>query len=221
MDRAPASPPRALQAEPVPQGMPAPTDDELAARRRRAVSGLLLERPPLLLPLADRFRDHPTVVESAIHGSSMAPTIRPRSRLRVQLAGQQPCATGDIVYYLADDGYMVHRVVYRPHAAAAAGYLLTQGDNCIAPDPPVPTDRVLGTVVAVHTARGWQPPGPPCAGRRLKRLLRGGMQAATIFAFERDVRAARGFAIAFREAERVARLTWLPLYRLWHRGRGR
>jgi len=110
--------------------------------------------------LASEFRDRQPIIESAIHGSSMAPAVPPGARLRVRLLGQQPCEPGDVAYYWSNDGYTVHRVVYRARRDKDRDYLLTCGDNRLAPDPPVPSDRLLGTVIAVETPDGWRPPGP-------------------------------------------------------------
>src|SRR5262249_34997648 len=109
----------------------------LAAQRVRAVSEFLLDRQPLLLPLAAHFRERQPIFESAIRGPSMEPAIPSRARLRVQLLGPRPCQPGDIVFYLVDNGYMVHRVVYRARHGSAQDYLLTCGDNRLVPDPPV------------------------------------------------------------------------------------
>jgi hypothetical protein len=146
-DHGEASGPR-LAAEPA---KPTP-----AARRLRAVSAFLLERPPLLLPVASLFREREPIFESAIRGPSMEPTLPSHARLRVRTLGREPCRPGDIAYFLVGDGYMVHRVVYLADRGPARGYLLTCGDNRLAPDPPLRSDRVLGTVIAVEMANGWR-----------------------------------------------------------------
>jgi hypothetical protein len=176
-----------------------------AARRSDAASALLLKHRPLLLSLASGFRDRQPVVESAIRGSSMAPTIPPHTRLQIRVLGQPLCRPGEVVYYLADDGYVVHRVVYRAHRGAAPDYLLTCGDNRLAPDPPVPIDRVLGIVIGVQTADGWRSPGSPIFRRRLTRVIRAVSLAAMIGALRLSPHAARRLALLLLKLEIAGR----------------
>lgn len=105
-----------------------------------------------------------------------------RARLRVRLLSEQSCQPGDIVFYLSDAGFVVHRVAHLPCRGAAAGYLLTLGDNCLVPDPPVRKDRILGTVIAVQTASGWRPPGPQVGRSVYHRLVRAAAFGAVIVA---------------------------------------
>ena len=93
-------------------------DPGSGARRSRAASTLLLEHAHLLLPLASQFSDSQPVLESAIHGSSMSPAIPAGTRLRVRVGGQPSCQPGDVVFYLAEGGYTVHRVVHRARRTA-------------------------------------------------------------------------------------------------------
>jgi hypothetical protein len=142
--------------------------------RRSALASFLLHQPRLLLPVAAGVRERATDFESAIHGSSMAPAIPAGARLRVCLLTQgQACHPGDVVFYLTGDRYMVHRVAYRQGRGRAGGYLLTWGDGRLAPDPPVPSDQVLGLVTAVVTPEGERPPGPAVVpGPSYKRAIR-------------------------------------------------
>ena len=94
------------------------------------------------------------------------------ARLRVRLLSEPSCQAGNIVLYLSDAGFMVHRVAHLPRRGAAAGYLVTLGDNCLVPDPPVRTHRLLGTVTAVQTASGWRTPGPQVSRSISHRLVR-------------------------------------------------
>ncbi len=196
----------------VPAGAPGPPLESdpveastLATRRLHAVSAFLLNHESVLLVLASHFRGRGAVFESAILGSSMSPAVPSRARLRVRLLGEEPCRSGDVVYYLANDGYMVHRVLYQPRRGAAAGYLLTRGDRCVAPDPPVRKDRILGTVIAVQTAGGWRPPGPPMSGSVYHRVIRAITLTATIAALWLSVSAARRLAAVLLKLESAAR----------------
>jgi hypothetical protein len=175
-------------------------------RRLRAVSEFLLDHPPLLVPLASGFRERLPIVESAIHGSSMAPAIPPGARLRIRLLGQQPCQPGDVAYYWAHDGYTVHRVVYRARRGSTHDYLLTCGDNRLAPDPPVPSDRVLGTVIAVETDGGWRGPGPAIAvGPPYRRAIRALTVGATVAALWFSAAAAGRLAMVLLTLEAYGR----------------
>lgn len=145
------------------------------------------------------------IFESAIRGSSMEPAIPKFSRLRVQLLGTQAPKSGDILYYLADDGFVVHRLARRLSAGHGERYYLTIGDNCLAPDPPVPERRVLGTVIAVETTSGRRSPGPPLSHSALHRVARGISVPATLFASRFGLSAAAQVAALFRWFEDAGR----------------
>lgn len=172
----------------------------------RALSTLLVDRAHLLLPVASQFRQDQPEFESAIRGSSMWPAIPPGARLRVRLGGQVPCRVGDVVLYLAGDGYTVHRVVSRARRISGQAYLLTEGDSRFAPDPPVPCGRVLGTVVAVEVTGQWQPPGPPTADRWHKRVTRAVTKTAMIAVMSCNVSAASRLAALLLILESAARV---------------
>jgi hypothetical protein len=188
----------------------------------RAVSTLLMDRAHLLLPLASEFRQDQPEFESAIRGGSMSPAIPPGARLRVRLGGEVPCRVGDVVLYLADYGYTVHRVVSRPRQISGQAYLLTEGDARFAPDPPVPCDKVLGTVVAVEISGGWQPPDSPTAHPWHKFVTRAVTKTALIAIMPFNVSAAGRLAtllltlesasrVAVRAAKREVRLAVIRL----------
>ncbi len=187
--------------------------DTRGDRTARALSAFLVDRAHLLLPLAAQLSESSTEVESAIRGSSMAPAIPPRSRLRVRVGGQIPCQVGDVVFYLADDGYTAHRVVYR---AAGGAYLLAEGDARFAPDPPLSMQQVLGTVVAVEIGGQWLPvDGPPARPWR-QRIVRSLTLAAMIVATRLGAGAAKRLAAILLAVETKGRMTRRRLLR----GRG-
>ena len=135
----------------------------------------------------------------------MSPAIPSGARLRVRLLGENPCNSGDVVFYMSEDGFMVHRIAHPPRGSTAGGYLLTIGDDCLAPDPPVRINRLLGTVVAVQTCTGWRPPGPALVRTSFHRLVRAATIAATIVALWFGVATARRFAAFLSALERVLR----------------
>jgi hypothetical protein len=160
----------------------------------RAVSALLRDRAHLLLPLAAQLGQTPPDFESTIRGSSMAPAIPVGARLRVRLESQRPCQVGDVVFYMADGGYTVHRVVHRAHGASGMDYLLTEGDARFGPDPPVPLRQVLGTVAAVEVDGRWQPVGVRAARPWHQRIARATTLRAMIAALWFGVEAASRLA---------------------------
>jgi len=76
---------------------------------------------------------------------SMYPTIVPLSTVLVLPV--KP-GVGDIGVYLWEVGDFTVPVVHRV-VEVSNGYYVFKGDNNPGPDPPVPADRVRGTVVAV------------------------------------------------------------------------
>lgn len=180
--------------------------DTPAAQRLGAIKSFLLDHDALLPALASRLGGRGAEFETAIRGDSMAPAIPMRARLRVRLLSEQSCQRSDIVFYLSDSGFMVHRVAHLPRRGAAAGYLLTLGDNCLVPDPPVREDRILGTVTAVQTASGWHPPGPLVDRSVCHRLVRAAASGAVIAASWFGVPAARWLIIVLQKLVSVIRV---------------
>lgn len=175
-----------------------------SADRISAVSAFLLDRDSLLPVVASRLGSD-TTFESAIRGGSMAPAIPGYSRLRVKLLGNRIPERDDILYYLSDDGFVIHRLVRHVSSRSGERYYLTIGDDCLAPDPPVPEDRVLGVVIAVETSSGIRPPGSPESRSAFHRLARA-VSIPTAFAASRiSVSAAAQVAILFRQIENAGR----------------
>jgi hypothetical protein len=175
-----------------------------SADRIGAVSAFLLDRDSLLPVVASRLGSEVTF-ESAIRGGSMAPAIPEYSRVRVRTLGARVPEAGDILYYLADDGFVIHRLVHLLSAGSGERYYLTIGDNCLAPDPPVPEHRVLGVVIAVETASGRAPPGSPRSSSALHRIARDISIAATFATGRISVSAAMQVAMVFRRLENMGR----------------
>lgn len=175
-----------------------------ATDRIGAVSAFLLDRDALMPVVVSRLGGEATF-ESAIRGGSMAPAIPEHSRLRVQLPGTRVPEPGDILYYLAEDGFVVHRLVHHLSARDGEPCYLTIGDNCLAPDPPVPERRVLGIVIAVETESGRCPPGSSRSISALHRIIRGVSIAMTVNTARISVSAAAKLAMALRRLENMGR----------------
>ncbi len=170
-----------------------------------AVSAFLLDRESLLPIVAARLGADATF-ESAIRGSSMAPAIPKFSRLRVELLGKRAPKPGDILYYLGNDGFVVHRLVRHISASSGRRYLLTIGDNCLSPDPPVCEHRILGIVTAVETSSGMRPPDLPRPNSVLHQLARAISIQATLLASRISVSAAAHASVLFHWLESIGRL---------------
>ena len=171
-----------------------------------ALSGFLLDHAELLLPLSSHLGQGQPDVESSVRGSSMAPAIPAGARIRVRPGNGPSCRVGDVVFYLAAGGYVVHRVVYRPEPSVDGGYLLTEGDARFAPDPPVPCPQILGTVVAVQDNGRWVPVPPPVPGPWHRRVVRAVTLPVMILATKVSLGGARRLARALLAAESAARL---------------
>src|SRR5262249_10939305 len=114
---------------------------------------------------------------------------------------------GDVVLYLGDDGYTVHRVVSPARRVSGGAFVLTEGDARFAPDPPVPCAKVVGTVVAVEISGRWQAPGPPRAHPLHKRVTRALTKVAMIAVMSVDVTSAGRLAALLIALESAARST--------------
>lgn len=143
----------------------------LAAHRIDVVSAFLRDRESLLPRVASGLGSDATF-ESSIRGSSMAPAIPQFSRLRIRLLGNRTPEPGEILYFLADEGFVVHRMLRAISTRNGGRYYLTRGDNCLAPDKPVREDCVLGVVIAVRGPSGEFPPEPLRVTSALHRFLR-------------------------------------------------
>lgn len=187
---------------------------ERAEETTRALSAFVVDRAHLLLPLASQLGQAQTDFESAIRGSSMAPAIPGRARLRVRVDAQRPWQVGDVVFFLADGGYTVHRVVCRPRRKSDGDYLLTEGDARFAPDPPVPCHQILGTVVEVQINGEWRPLGLQPPGPWHRRAVRAVTLPAMMITMRFSVGAAARLAALLLRLETRARVARRRLLRL-------
>jgi hypothetical protein len=175
------------------------------ADRIGVVSAFLLDRESLLPVVASRLGSDETF-ESTIRGGSMAPAVPKFSRLCVRLLGDRVPESGDVLYYLADDGFVIHRLVHHVSPSNCERYYVTIGDNCLVPDPPVSEDRVLGVVIAVETTCGRRPPGAPHSNSIFHRIARGISISATLVASHISISAATRVAALFRWVEDIGRV---------------
>jgi hypothetical protein len=185
----------------------------------QALRAFLVDHSQLLLPLGLHLGPGQPDFESGVRGSSMAPVIGAGARIRVRPGGGMSCRVGDVVFYLADGGYVVHRVVYRPGQTADEDYLLTEGDARFAPDSPVSWRQVLGIVVAVQYNGQWAPVRPPVPGPWHRRLVRAVTLPVMILVTKVSLVGAQRLAHALLAVEFRARLARRWLIRVGRRAR--
>ncbi len=88
-------------------------------------------------------------------GESMRPTLGSGDLLAVDFAAGEP-RRGDLVVYRQADYLTVHRCLGRARFPDGRPCLRTRGDGCLALDPPVAPERVVGLAVAVRRAGAWR-----------------------------------------------------------------
>ena len=81
-------------------------------------------------------------------GLSMLPTLRPGDLLTVQSVCPQLAQPGDIVLYMRQSRFFIHRVV-SPPLSPDDPFVMTRGDCMSENDPPVRRNQVLGRIVEV------------------------------------------------------------------------
>ena len=107
------------------------------------------------------------LVRMRVTGECMWPALRPGQSVLIAATAARPPRLGDVVLALSPEGLRLHRLVWGPPLAGAGARWRTMGDRSGRWDAPLPTSRVLGTVVGVD--------GRGCASvaRALLSLLRG------------------------------------------------
>jgi hypothetical protein len=170
-----------------------------------AVGALLEGDPARIASLASGLRGPNRVLESTVVGMSMGRGLGPGSRIRIELSDRARYDVGEVVAFLSGPQVIVHRVVHRGRAGAAAGHVLTRGDAVLVPDPPLPHDRILGPVVAVRSEEGWTQP----AGARRRSIAAGTLSRLALWAamgaLYLSPRAAGMVSSLLHRAERILR----------------
>jgi signal peptidase I len=85
------------------------------------------------------------------HGVSMLPTLWPGDILTVQSVCPEQVAPGEIVLYMRQDRFFIHRIVSTDLNRNKA-FLVTRGDCMFEDDPPVDRSELLGRIVEVRRA---------------------------------------------------------------------
>lgn len=96
-------------------------------------------------------------VRLRVSGTSMVPTILPGDLVSIQRASLREISPGEVVVFLREGRFIVHRVVDRKAAAAACSStepcLITRGDRLRQDDTPVSALELLGRVVSIERDR--------------------------------------------------------------------
>ena len=121
----------------------------------RAVGSLIWKNPERILEVFSRLRGSDTVIECLLRGASMEPAIPRGATVRIKLGRTAPYRVGEVVAFVQDDGICVHRVALLGRGQRARDYLVTQGDACLYPDPPISLPRVLGPVTGFRLDGDW------------------------------------------------------------------
>jgi signal peptidase I len=100
-------------------------------------------------------------------GDSMHPTIRDGEALHIERCDPRSLRVGEIVLARAERGLTAHRVV---SVRCDTAQIVTRGDNCPIPDPPLDPGQIVGRVVRVERNRARI--GLLSASRRLLRVIR-------------------------------------------------
>src|SRR3981081_2264023 len=91
------------------------------------------------------------LVRAEIHGESMLPTFWPGDVIEIESCPLEDVQPGEIVLAQRDNRLVIHRLVAR----CTQNHFLLRGDSVASPDPPLPSDALLGRLVRrVEEGRG-------------------------------------------------------------------
>jgi hypothetical protein len=150
----------------------------------RAIGSLIWKDPARILDVVSRLRGSDTVIECRLRGGSMEPAVPRGATLRINLGRVAPYRVGEVVAFVQDAGICVHRVAFLGRSQRARDYIITQGDACYNPDPPMSTSLVLGRVTEFRLEGDWVPTGDQASvgrarsfpGKTLLKLIAGLME---------------------------------------------
>lgn len=101
-------------------------------------------------------------VEAELRGVSMETALPNGSKVRIRFGETVQCALGSIVAFRWGPNLILHRLVYSDGAN-----LLTCGDGCLFPDPPLVPKMILGQVTRLRRDGEWiAPPTDSRSGGR-------------------------------------------------------
>jgi hypothetical protein len=163
-------------------------------QRLRAIGALIWSDPGRIMENAARLRGTDAVIEMQLRGGSMGAAIPAGSTLRIALGRTGPCRIGEVVAFVRRSDVCVHRVAYLGRGARAHEYLVTQGDGCYYPDPPIRASEVLGPVVEFRHDGVWRRTGEQPSPDRAQSAIGRGLLCLVANLMEYSVPLARAAA---------------------------
>ena len=171
----------------------------------RAIGSLIWKNPERILDVVSRLRGSDTVIECRLRGGSMEPAVPRGATLRISLGRVAPYRVGEVVAFVQAASVCVHRVAFLGRSQKARDYIITQGDACFYPDPPISTRLVLGPVTEFRLKGDWVPTGDQASMGRARSFL--GRTLLTLIAglMELDIRLGQRAAKVLRIRKERAR----------------
>lgn len=164
----------------------------------RAIGSLIWKDPERILEAVSCLRGPDTVIECRLRGGSMEPALPRGATLRISLGRAAHYRVGEVVAFVQDSGICVHRVACLGRGQRARDYIVTQGDACFYPDPPISTRHVLGPVTEFRHNEDWFPTGDQASADRARSFFGRILLKLVAGLMELNVNMARGAARALR-----------------------
>ena len=160
--------------------------------------------PERLRAFASLLKQNERSFDCEVRGRSMGAALADGSHIQVLSGASRGFVPGQVVAFLCGDAVIAHRVVHAGRRGRARGHILTRGDACLLPDPPMPVEAVLGPVLTMNAGGPGLPPAQAREGR-LRRLARGIPSGAVAALMVIHVGLAQRVAKGFIAAGRLAR----------------
>lgn len=157
-----------------------------------AIGALIWKDPTRILEHVARLRGTGAVIECNLRGASMGTAIPAGSAIRIRLEESRSYRVGEIVAFVVHDGLCVHRIAHLGRRERVRNYLITQGDACFNPDPPIELRHVLGPVVEFRDRERWVPAAGRPSRDRAQSLTGRALLKIVASLMEADIRLARG-----------------------------
>jgi len=122
----------------------------------RAIGSLIWKDPERIIAFAADLRESNALLECQLRGGSMESAIPRGSTIRIQMSKPRQYQIGEVVAFVRESGLCVHRIVHQCITLGANEYVITRGDGCVYPDPPVNLAKVLGRVINFKHGQDWQ-----------------------------------------------------------------
>jgi signal peptidase I len=118
--------------------------------RTTGLVSVLLHASAPEITLSSAVEDSPLFALS-LSGSSMFPILLPTDKVLVKRCALDELHPGDVTVWSNSGKFVAHRVI-SVSSAETPSFIVTKGDFCTEPDPPVEAERVVGKVIAVLRA---------------------------------------------------------------------